>query len=225
VTRGELSDLAGTCGGQLGAIQKQCRAGTICGACAPLVSELVGAPAAATKVPYSRLTGWASTLLFACVLVFVMAPSVPVAASVRQVKFAFEALWRSSLFRQVTGYTIVALFLVGLLLSARKRLSWFRWGSFGGYRALHTCLGLASVVALCVHTGLRFGSHLNFALMTVFVGAALTGAVAGVSAALEGGPRSHRARVARGLMSRLHIWMLWPLPALLAFHILAAYYF
>lgn len=226
VTRGQISELACSTGGSLAAVQEHCRAGTICGSCAPLLSELFGTSEGPPRMPYARLTGVVSALLFVAVLVFALLPSLPVSASVRHARYAVEALWRSSLFRQITGYTVVGLFLVGLLLSARKRLAWFRWGSFAGYRALHTLLGLLSVVALCVHTGLRFGAHLNFALMSVFVGSAVFGGFAGISAALEGHAAvSARARALRGTLSRIHLWLLWPLPALLAFHILAAYYF
>ena len=60
--------------------------------------------------------------------------------------------------------------------------------------------------------------------MTVFVIACLVGACTGLAAYLEG-QGNVRAGVVRGVLSRLHIWILWPLPPLLLFHILAAYYF
>jgi nitrite reductase (NADH) large subunit len=225
VTRGALSDLLAQPACDMAQLQTSSRAGTICGSCLPLVSNLMGTASAAPRTPYSRLTGLASALLFVCVLLFMLVPSLPVSASVRHARFAFETLWRSSTFRQTTGFIVVGSFTIGLLLSARKRLRWLTWGSFGGYRALHTCLGLLSVAALCVHTGLHLGAHLNFALMTVFVASALVGGLAGIAAALESSSAAAWARGARGALSRAHVWLLWPLPALLAFHILAVYYF
>jgi nitrite reductase (NADH) large subunit len=149
---------------------------------------------------------------------------VKAASSVQGAYHVVDQLFRSSLFRQLTGFGIVGALALGSLLSARKRLSWFRWGEFTSYRALHTCLGVAALVLVCVHTGLRLGAHLNLALMLTFVTASLLGAVAGVASYFEarGGERARRLR---GALTRVHLWALWPLPALLFFHILSAYYF
>ena len=139
--------------------------------------------------------------------------------------FAAEKLWRSAEFRHWSGFALTALFTFGLVLSLRKRLRWFRWGEFGAFRALHTALGFASLVALYVHTGLHFGAHLNFLLMCVFVGACTLGALTGLLVYLEDRQGDDRTRALRGRVARMHRWLLWPLPALLGFHIFAAYYF
>ena len=44
----------------------------------------------------------------------------------------------------------------------------------------------------------------------------------GIDAHQRGGAR---VRAIRGRMARAHLWSLWPLPALLGFHIFAVYYF
>lgn len=225
ITRGTLSDAIEHGARDLETLRGRSRAGTICGSCAPMLATLLGTRAEATRVPYARLTAISSVLLFICVLCLAFVPSLTVSQSVREVRFAIELLWRSSTWRQVSGYTVVGLFVLGLLLPLRKRLAWPRWGAFGGYRALHTCLGLLSASALCVHTGMRLGSHLNFALSIVFLLAAFVGGCTGIAAGLEGGRADAWARVARGHLSHLHLVLLWPLPVLLAFHVIAVYYF
>jgi nitrite reductase (NADH) large subunit len=225
ITRGTVSDAIEHGARDLDALRGRSRAGTICGSCAPLLATLLGTRVEAARVPYARLTAISSALLFICVLCLAFVPSLTASRSVQDLRFAVELLWRSSTWRQVSGYTVVGLFAFGLLLPLRKRLAWPRWGAFGSYRALHTCLGLLSAVALCVHTGMHLGSHLNFALAFVFLLAASVGGCAGIAAGLEGGRGAAWARAARGHLSRLHLLLLWPLPVLLAFHVIAVYYF
>ena len=224
VTRQQLSEAAVACENDFESVRRCTKAGTVCGSCQPFIAALTGA-ATPPKPRYSLATALASVLAFVTTLTFVLAPSMPVSASVRGARFAIEALWRSSLFRQTTGFVLVGLMVVGLLISARKRLSWFRWGSFAGYRAFHTWVGVLSVLALCGHTGLTLGNNLNFALMLTFIFASVVGGASGVASYLESKATSPRAGALRAQLTRAHLWLLWPLPALIAFHVVAAYYF
>ena len=84
--------------------------------------------------------------------------------------------------------------------------------------------GTLAVAALAVHTGGRLGANLNFVLLTLFLGVAAAGAAAGGIVALE-----HRLG-ARGAQLRrawqwTHLLLFWPIPVLLALHVLKSYYF
>ena len=155
-------------------------------------------------------------------------PPLPVAESVQAWWYDLASFRRQSLISQITGYTLLTLTLAALFLSLRKRYNGFTFGSFNAWRVLHALLGVGALVGSVAHTGLRFGSNLNFALMSVFVGLNLLGAMAGWVAAIEGEHQNGLAQWARRwrpLMTLLHIVLFWPLPTLLLFHILTVYYY
>ena len=84
---------------------------------------------------------------------------------------------------------------------------------------------MLAVVTLIAHTGLRLGHNLNLYLMLSFVGLLLVGAIAsGVIGLQHALPRGIAKRT-RELSLWMHIFLLWPLPALLGFHILKTYWF
>lgn len=136
-----------------------------------------------------------------------------------------SALWLDGFYKQVSGFTLLGLSVVALLLSLRKRLKRFRFGAYGYWRVMHTVLGVLTLLILLLHTGLRLGENLNFYLMACFVGLAILGAAAGTVTAYE----SRKASLALGRWRRCsawaHILLFWPLPVLLGFHILKSYYF
>ena len=91
----------------------------------------------------------------------------------------------------------MGIFLIGLLLSLRKRIKWFRFGHFARWRVFHSAFGLIALIVLFAHTGFRFGHNLNFWLMFTFVGINLLGALAGIFAAIESKGTSKAALTAR----------------------------
>src|SRR5690606_29068888 len=139
-------------------------------------------------------------------------------------RWRWDILWRDSLWKQASGYSLLALTLVALSLSLRKRWPRVRLGSFGGWRALHAVLGIGLAAALVVHTGGRFGSQLNAGLAISCTGLLLAGALAaGVVS------RAHRldaanARRLRSALTWVHILLFWPVPVLLGFHVFKTYY-
>ena len=90
---------------------------------------------------------------------------------------------------------------------------------------MHVVSGVLAIAALVVHTGLRMGSQLNFWLMLVFAGLMLAGAGASASVGLQHVLPLSLARRSRTLSVWMHILLLWPLPALLGFHILKTYWY
>jgi nitrite reductase (NADH) large subunit len=200
-------------------------ASTVCGSCKPLLAELLGAPRPAA--PQAGL----KTLAFACACALVIslaiffAAPIPFARSVQIGLRKFDVLWREDFWKQTTGFTLAGLALASLLLSLRKRVKRFTFGEFGHWRAIHATLGVLSLIALVSHTGFRLGQNLNFVLTTNFLALALVGALAGGVTAMERRLSAAGARRLRAFWTGAHIAMAWPLPALVLFHVLTAYYF
>ncbi|MEW6691147.1 MAG: NAD(P)/FAD-dependent oxidoreductase, partial [Pseudomonadota bacterium] len=198
-------------------------ASTVCGACRPLLAELAGAGAPRERARGARaLLGIGGAALG--IALAVVAFAIPYPASVQHA-WTWDVLWRESLWKQASGYAVLVLSLLALALSLRKRMRRFRLGDFALWRVAHALLAALTLAALAAHTGGRFGANLNLVLLASFLGVIVLGAVAGGVVALE-----HRLDAARGARLRrawtwAHLLVFWPVPALLAAHVLKTYYF
>jgi nitrite reductase (NADH) large subunit len=120
---------------------------------------------------------------------------------------------------------MAGLALIGLVISLRKRVAAVKWGDFAHWRIVHSALGLAACALFLAHTGLHLGSNLNAWLGLCFVGVGVTGAASGIAVAREHLWPPRIARRARSAGQWAHVVFAWPLPALLAYHVVAFYYF
>ena len=152
------------------------------------------------------------------------APALPYAESV-QSGSSWDVLWRDGFWKQVSGYSLLALTVTALLLSLRKRWSRLRLGGFDAWRAVHATLGIAIAVALLAHTGGRLGSQLNAGLVVSFSGLLLAGGLAAVAVSREHVLTPARARRVRAALTWAHILLFWPVPVLLGFHVFKTYYY
>ncbi len=205
-------------------------AGTVCGSCKPLLADLVQDHASRSGVeqvePNTMVATGKKTLLISGLLALIVLslwllfPAFPVRDSWSG--FHISDVWSDSLYKQISGFTLLGLTLLGLLLSLRKRTQWIEKLSFISLRHLHTLLGVGILLLVLLHTGLNAGSNLNFALLTTFLLASAMGAVTavGIAASSDRGKQTLRK-----WLSQLHIYITWPLPFLLAFHILSVYWF
>jgi nitrite reductase (NADH) large subunit len=153
-------------------------------------------------------------------------PRLTYASSVQT--FPYDAIWRNGAWKQASGFMLLGLSLASLAMSARKRwrvVSSREWGDFGYWRMAHGIVGAMGLVILLAHTGMRFGLHLNFLLMTIFTAANLAGAVAGGVAGFEKRFSSASALRVRRWLNCVHLLLVWPLPTLVGFHVLSVYYF
>jgi nitrite reductase (NADH) large subunit len=225
VTRGALgSVLAGGCS-TVEALAARTGASTVCGTCRPLLAELIGSGAPAAPAPGYRPLGAAALATLAIALLLVLLPSIPYPVTA-EIEWRWDLVWRDSFWKQVSGYSVLSLAGMGLVMSLRKRWRWMeRMGGFAPWRLMHVLLGLAVLGGLLVHTGGRLGSELNFLLSATFIGLALVGGIAGSAIAFEHRMSAATARRLRSRWSSLHIALAWPLPVLLAFHVLKTYYF
>jgi nitrite reductase (NADH) large subunit len=162
-------------------------------------------------------------LLMFYTVAFLGAPPLPVAQSVQEPQYS--QWYQSTELRQWTGFTMLGLVILSMLVSARKRIQQFQWRSFDFWRWFHIGLtGLVSLI-LVAHTGLDTGSNLNQWLLLNFLAVLFLGGIAASSAALESALPRMRWKTWKRRLTRLHLIMVWPLPALLAYHILSVYFF
>ena len=111
--------IAGGCG-DLVSIGTNTTAGTVCGSCQPILSTMLGAP----ETSQGR---WSAPALVAISLValvgalpFLLLPPVALANTVDGP--FYETLWRDFFLRQVSGFSLLGLCVLGALVSVRKRL-------------------------------------------------------------------------------------------------------
>jgi nitrite reductase (NADH) large subunit len=224
VTRGRLSQVLASGCTSINCLAEQTRAGTICGSCKPLLAELTG-----DSTERQPASGWRSLLLisllsFVLVVLFVFVWRMPYADSV-QVSVRWDELWRNSLFKQITGFSMLALIVAGMLMSLRKRSVLMKWGDYSLWRLSHAVLGTLALLVLVAHTGLRLGSEMNLVLMICFMLLAVVGANAGRVIANEHNMAVGFAKKQRTKWTGLHLLLAWPLPVLLGFHVIKTYYF
>jgi nitrite reductase (NADH) large subunit len=185
----------------------------------------VDAPVSLVRQPGVKTLAAACVVAFAVALVILLAQPIPFADSVQAGLRTLDALWREAFWKQTTGFTLLGLMLISLLMSLRKRIKRFTWGKFGHWRAIHAVLGTITLVVLVSHTGLRLGHNFNFVLLGNFLALAFVGALAGAITSWERRLRPAAAKRLRAFWTGTHIALAWPLPVLIVFHVLMAYYF
>lgn len=228
VTRGTLT--AAWNGGcrNVEALSRETEAGTVCGSCIPMLAAIAKQqPEPAVVVPGWRLLLGASIVATLLIPLLLIVGPVSAATSVQDFGYQLDLLWQSPFWKQVTGFTLLAVTGLALVLSLRKRVARFNFINFGWWRAAHGTLGLATIFGVIVHTGMRLGANLNLCLMVCFLTLNLAGGLTGVLAVLENqasGSRQRTLKRWRPRLTLLHIVLFWPFPILVAFHIASAYY-
>jgi nitrite reductase (NADH) large subunit len=224
VTRGVIGDAISAGARSVETVAERTGATTVCGSCRPLIQQLLGA-GAIKAVDFWRFLLASAAVSLVLVALMSLLPPIPFAQTV-QVEWRWDELWRDGLLKQISGFSILGLFLVGLLVSPRKRLRALQMlGRFDYWRLLHVALGALVVFALLAHTGMRFGYGLDRLLMVSFVGTLLLGGLSTGVIALEhkiGGALATRWR--RNAVW-WHILLFWPVPVALGFHVLKTYFY
>ena len=223
VTRGALSKVVDQGCADVACLAKQTGASTVCGSCKPLLVQLLGAVEISPVYAARTLTAAAFVVALAAVL-WLLPVRIPYTDTV-QLSFQIDTLWRNPLFKQISGFSLLGLSVLLAVLSLRKRVRRLTWGHFDSWRAVHVLAGVLTVSMLLLHTGFRLGDNLNLYLMLVFIGLLLAGAVASAVVGLQHVLPLTLARRTRELSVWSHVLLLWPLPALLGFHILKGYWY
>lgn len=224
ITQGQLADAVLDGCNSVAQLQAATSAGTVCGSCKPLLAQLTGSSIAIEK-DKAWMPIFLASLLGVCIaLGIVFIPAAQVSDSV-QTAGVFEKIWNNKGWKQVTGFSLLAVTLLGLLMSLRKHWLPEKFGDYAWWRMSHVILGTLCVAMLVIHTGFHFGENLNQLLMINFMSVIVVGTLVGALTAFShklAGSRSARARRQWGW---LHIALTWPLPALLITHIVSVYFF
>lgn len=203
------------------ALAEKTGASTVCGTCKPLLATLSEeTEEQPTESPWMLRLSLLSAL---GAVAFVALPRIPLSTSV--IEGRFSILFQDQLLKQITGFSLVALFSASILFSMRKRLTWLKWGRFESWRVVHAALGLLCLFGALAHTGLRLGQRLDLALMLTVLGSCFLGGIAGGWRLLEEKLEPHQATALRAWLIRSHIYLLWPLPVLVLVHIGKVYFF
>lgn len=225
LTRGALSQACRSGCRSVADLARTTGASTVCGSCRPLLAQIAGD----TELTAAPVAGrpWllaGSLLALAAISTGVLLGPLAITGSIEHRRW-IDLVWTEPAWQRITGFTILGCAAATLLLSLRKRITAIKWGDFGWWRVLHALLGLAGLVTLVAHTGLRLGSNFNRVLMLDFLGLIAVGALAGTVTSLETQLDVRAARRLRAFWTWSHIVLVWPLPVLLLFHVLSAYYF
>ncbi len=226
VTRGSISEcISNQASCSAKDISQITGASTVCGSCKPLVQDLLGNSQPLEPAPLYQPLGIFSGISLIAAILFFISPSIPYADSVQH-QWHWDQLWRNQLFKQISGFSILGIFSIGLLLSLRKRFRRFdKWGSFDIWRMIHIALGTSVIAVLIAHTGFRMGNGLNFLLMLSFCLMLIVGSLSSGVIAFEHKIGSAVATRLRRLSIFGHILLFWPVPVLLAWHILKGYWY
>lgn len=224
VTRGQLSGAIASGCASVAALAAATGASTVCGSCKPLLAELAGGtgPLAPAR-GFRWLAGAAATAVLAGGAIALAAP-VPYVPSM-ELPWRWDVLWRDSLAKQLSGFALVGLAMIGLLISPRKRWASLRLGDFALWRLAHVLLGTGALFVLFAHTGGRFGARMDLALSTLFCALILAGGLAAAVLAFEHRLAPARAASVRANLLWAHLLLSWGVPVLLVFHVVKAYYF
>jgi len=229
VTRGELSRVLESGARDVAALMRTTGAGSVCGSCEPTLLQLVDAdarfvaPALSPALLSLSVIAAVATVAYATVA-FATVGGLTASPSWRDPS-PLEFLWRSSGWQEVSGYLVLALLAVSLTLSLRKRGRGFLIGSRTKWRVLHATAALSSLGVLALHTGLDRGGNLLAALSACTLAAFVSGGLLGVLFAFREIRPGSRAWHLRRVLWWVHISLLWPLPVLCLFHVLAVYRF
>lgn len=233
-TRGRIGELIIHGADSVESVGMACGASTVCGSCKPLINQLLGN----TESPTSAVKGVRWLLAFmavsviACALIL-FSPVAPYATSVqsidvltRTMNWHWDNLWRSTLLKQITGFTVLAAIVLASALSLRKRLQkLMSYGSFDSWRIAHLALSAIALITLLLHTGFRMGHGLNFYLMSLFIALSLLGIATTVSLSYAHQLKPAIASTIRKHSIRWHIFLAWPIPVLLGWHVLKGYWY
>lgn len=198
-------------------------AGSVCGACRPLLAELAGGSVNLPALPNARplivFTVLAAAL--ACVYALFLLPYPDTA----DLAWRWDAIWRDNAYKQLSGYTGLALMALLAVISLRKRWPRFSAWNFGGWRLVHVGVGAVLVLTLLAHTGGRLGASLDFVMSSASLAALGSGVLIAAVLAKQHRLAPRLVRKLQGPAVLAHILSLWLLPVLLGYHVLRTYYF
>ena len=225
VTRGQLDNAMRRGASTVSELTDATGASSVCGSCKNLVTDFVGGNASPEPTKGFKTIVSVSLLSIVTALMVFFLPSLSYSSSVNS-EFNFNLIWRDTFYKQISGFTLLGISILISIISIRKRFTKIvsLW-DYSYWRVAHIVTGALVIAILLTHTGFRFGDNLNFYLMLVFSSLIFVGAAAGAIIGFEHKLPRRLAKQLRLYAVWSHILLLWPLPALLGFHILKTYYY
>lgn len=228
VTKGAISDSITLGASTLDEVRTATSANSVCGSCKPLIHELLGQG----EVKPEPVKWWKALLAISALgaliaLSTLLLPRISLNDTYIVDDFWFD-LWFDTIWKQYSGYTLLGLSVAAAIIGLRKRIGFLsKLGGYQAWRLVHLIIGFTAALVLVWHTGFRLGSNLNLFLMASFLITLIFGAVAGL---ITGGEHELKDRgfsannaKPRTIPMWVHIIAVWPLPVLIAVHILVVY--
>lgn len=228
VTKGAISDTITLGASTLDEVRTATSANSVCGSCKPLIHELLGQG----EVKPEPVKWWKALLAISALgaliaLATLLLPRIPLNDTYIVDDFWFD-LWFDTIWKQYSGYTLLGLSVAAAIIGLRKRIGFLsKLGGYQAWRLVHLIIGFTAALVLVWHTGFRLGNNLNLFLMASFLITLIFGAVAGL---ITGGEHELKDRgfsannaKPRTLPMWVHIIAVWPLPVLIAIHVLVVY--
>lgn len=222
VTKGQLEGACRSGCTSVEALTGETGAGSVCGSCKPLLSQLLGGAALPAVRAAKALAVF--TLLALLGALFYALAGIPFPDSVDP-DFRWDLIWRDKDIKEISGYTVLGVMAVLAVITLRKRVDRVRVGSFDIWRLLHVAIGVLLIGGLLFHTGGRLGYRLDLVLSLSVVAALISGVVIAAVLARQHALKPGLVRRAQRMATLAHIFSLWVMPALLGFHIFKFYYF
>lgn len=228
VTKGAIADSITLGAANLDEVRTATSANSVCGSCKPLIHELLGqGDAKPEPVKWWKALVVLSGLGALAALTTLIWPRIAMLDTYVVDDFWFD-LWFDTVWKQYSGYTLLGLSVAAALIGLRKRIGFLsKLGGYQAWRLIHLVIGFAATLVLVWHTGFRLGSNLNFLLMASFLLTLIFGAIAGL---ITGGEHEIKDRgfAAKNAKPRtfpmwVHVLAVWPLPVLIAIHVLVVY--
>ncbi len=223
-TRGEISRAILSGCNSTDKITHKTGAGSVCGSCKPLLNLMIGANEPVSPVKFYKTIGVISVLVLMLYAFFILYGSIGYNYSAAET-FKWDTLWRSSLAKQVSGFSIVGLSVIAVMLSLRKRIKKITFWNFDVWRGIHIFVSVFVIGSLLAHTGFRFGNNIDYYLMLAFSAMLLAGSLSAIMISIS--PRFDAVTIGKIRKNLVwgHILFFWPIPVLLTFHVLKSYYF
>jgi nitrite reductase (NADH) large subunit len=223
ITRGQIESACQQGCSTAQALSARTGAGTVCGSCKPLLVELAGSGGLPAERGWRALSIFGAIALAAVLLYALFKIPFPDTADLA---WRWDAIWRDSLYKQISGYSALAVTAVLAVIGLRKR--WPKLAQlfeFSGWRVVHVIAGVLLVAVMLAHTGGRLGANLDRVMTLMAVAAVLSGAVIALVVGRQQTLTPGLVRRVQRSATWIHILALWGLPVLLGAHILKAYYF
>jgi nitrite reductase (NADH) large subunit len=190
-------------------------AGTVCGSCRPALAQLCGG--ATTRPKHHIRPGLIAASLAALAGFVGFLVAAPLEIGGGPVSEWLAQFWLRGGYKMASGFVLAGTAAVSLIMIVLRRARRARRKSLL-LTTVHSFIGVLAIAVLVAHTGLHAGDNLNRALLTAFLGVIVTGGAVGL-ASLASVSR------ARPVLLWSHRILLGALPVLLAFHIVAVFYF